>query len=256
MGVAQEGFAALAGPFHRAADALRGPGAHRLFRIDEDLGAEAPAHVRRDHPQLVLGREADEGGEDEPRHMGILAVVQRVKASSPASYSPMAARGSMGLGARRLLCREMRVTCAARAKAASVAALSPSPTHRPCCAGPRHGSARRPPPARGRDRPRPAARRNPLPRGGGVLGGVQRLRDHHGHMVAHIAHRIHGERGMGARLHGRAVLGVDHPAADEPAETVLREILPGEDGHHAGHGCGRCRVDARMRAWAWGERRK
>jgi hypothetical protein len=37
----------------------------------------------------------------------------------------MAARGSIGTGASRLLIRSMRVTCAARAKAASTAPASP-----------------------------------------------------------------------------------------------------------------------------------
>ena len=52
---------------------LRGPQAHRLLGIDEDLGAEAAADVGRDHAQLVLGREADEGRQHQPGHVRVLA---------------------------------------------------------------------------------------------------------------------------------------------------------------------------------------
>jgi hypothetical protein len=62
-------------PFHFTGrpDLLRRPEAHRLLGVDEDLGAEAAADVRRDDAQLVLGRDADEGREHEPRDMRVLA---------------------------------------------------------------------------------------------------------------------------------------------------------------------------------------
>ena len=52
---------------------MRRPGANRLLGVDEDLRAEAAADVGRDDAELVLGREADEGGEHEPRDMRVLA---------------------------------------------------------------------------------------------------------------------------------------------------------------------------------------
>ena len=73
MRVGDEGFRTVRGPFHRTRDLLRGPQAHDLFRIDEDLRAEAAADIRRDHPQLVLGRNPDKGRDHQPRHMRILA---------------------------------------------------------------------------------------------------------------------------------------------------------------------------------------
>jgi hypothetical protein len=54
MGVGQEGLGAVRGPLHGAAHLLGGPDAHGFFRVDEDLGAEAAAHIRRDDAQLVL----------------------------------------------------------------------------------------------------------------------------------------------------------------------------------------------------------
>ena len=73
MRVGQEGFDAVGGPLHRALDLLRRPDADRLFRIDEDLGAEAAADIRRDDAQLVLRRDADEGREHEAGHVRVLA---------------------------------------------------------------------------------------------------------------------------------------------------------------------------------------
>jgi len=69
-----------------------------------------------------------------------------------------------------------------------------------------------------------------------VLGLRQRLGDHHGDVVADIAHLALGEDGMGTGAHRRAVLGVDHPAADEPADLVGRHIVAGIDRDHARHG--------------------
>ena len=51
---------------------LRRPQSDDFLRVDENLRAEAAADVRRDHTQLVLGRHADEGGDDETSHMRIL----------------------------------------------------------------------------------------------------------------------------------------------------------------------------------------
>ena len=47
-----------------------------------------------------------------------------------------------------------------------------------------------------------------------------------------------------AHLHGRAVLGLDQPAADQVAQPVGLDVLAGEHGQHAGHGLGRGLVDA------------
>src|SRR5207245_6379326 len=53
--------------------------------------------------------------------------------------------------------------------------------------------------------------------------------------VADIAHLIDRERRPGAHLHRRAVLGVDHPAADKIADPVGLELLAGQHANDAGH---------------------
>ena len=65
---------------------------------------------------------------------------------------------------------------------------------------------------------------------GRVLGLRQRLGDDDGDVVADVAHLALGQRRVRARLHRRAVLGMDHPAADQAADLVGREVLAGEDG--------------------------
>ena len=60
MRIGEEGFRAIAGPFHRATYLLGGPQRHHFFRIDVDLGAETAADIRRHYPQLVLLRDVVE----------------------------------------------------------------------------------------------------------------------------------------------------------------------------------------------------
>ncbi len=57
--VAQEGFAALAGPFHRPRQPLRRPAHQREFRIEGVAGAEIAADVARDHAHRVVGDTED-----------------------------------------------------------------------------------------------------------------------------------------------------------------------------------------------------
>ena len=70
-----------------------------------------------------------------------------------------------------------------------------------------------------------------------LFRGVSRLRisirDDDGDVIAHVAHLALGERWMGARLHRRAVLRMDHPAADEAADLIGRDVVAGEDRNHA-----------------------
>ena len=70
--VGEKGLRTIRRPFHRPADFARGPQADDLFRVDENLGTEAAADVRRDHAQFVLRRHADESGDDQPRHVRVL----------------------------------------------------------------------------------------------------------------------------------------------------------------------------------------
>ena len=91
--IGEERLRAVGDPFHRPADALRRPQRHDFFGIDENLGAEAAADVGRDHAQLVLGRHADEGGDDKARHVRVLRrVPQREGAGAGIVFADRGAR--------------------------------------------------------------------------------------------------------------------------------------------------------------------
>ena len=245
MRVAEERLGAIGGPFHRAADLLGRPDADCLLGIDEDLGAEAAPDVGRDHAQLVFGRDADEGGEHQPRHMRVLAggvereavgariiIADRGARLHGVRHQPVVddvelghVRGAGEGGFRLVLVAEMELE---------------------------HGVV-------GRDFVH--RRAADLAGAGGVvhrgkhlvvdvdlLGRVLGLGigvgDHHRDMVPDVAHLALGQRRMRPRLHGRAVLRMDHPAADQAADLVGRKIVAGKHRQDAR----RCRRRRRCRS--------
>jgi hypothetical protein len=57
MGGGEEVLAAVLDPFDRASERHRRPRQQHLLRIEQhDLGAEAAAHERRDHPHLAFAQ--------------------------------------------------------------------------------------------------------------------------------------------------------------------------------------------------------
>ncbi len=52
--------------------------------------------------------------------------------------------------------------------------------------------------------------------------------DDHGHRVAYMARTPLCQQRVRAGLHRRAVLGMDHPAADQAAEIVLGDVFAGQ----------------------------
>ncbi len=222
---------------------LRRPDAHRLFRIDEDLRAEAAADIGRDDAELVLGREPDERREHETRDMRVLA--RRVERQRVRAGIVLADRGA----------RLHRVRDQAIVDEVDLRHMR----------GGREGGFRRglvaEMPVVDRVVGRDVVDRGAADRGleiddrrqhvifdvqllGGVLGLSVGVRDHDGDVVADIARLALSERGMGARLHRRAVLGKDRPAADQPADLVGRDVVAREHGDDARRGQGRGGVDA------------
>ena len=70
---------------------------------------------------------------------------------------------------------------------------------------------------------------------GGVPGLRQRLGENDGDRVADVVRLAVRERRMRRHLHRRAVLGRDHPAANEIADLVARKLGAGEHREHARH---------------------
>src|SRR4029077_411191 len=81
-----------------------------------------------------------------------------------------------------------------------------------------------------------------------LFGGVTRLRltlrDHDSNRVAYVAHRLGGQGGVRRHLHGCAVLGMDHPAADQISDFVGGELFTREHINHPRHCPGGGDIDA------------
>ena len=242
--VRQERFRSLRRPFDRPVDLLGRPRANRLLGIDEDLRAEAAADVRSDHAQLVFRRESDERREDEPRDMRVLA--RRVERDRIGSGVVFADRG-----ARLHRIRDQPVVYEVElghVRSPGKGRIGGSlVAHVPI----EHGIVWR----RVVD-----LRLTGIGGGRGVDGGRQlaivdnyllrrfarlciSIGDHDGDMVADVANFALSERRMSAGLHRRSVLRMDHPAADEAADLVGRDVVAGEDCNHAGRFQGGGSVD-------------
>ncbi len=223
MRVGEEGFRAVGGPLHRPAHLARRPQADDLFRIDEDLRAETAADIRRDDPQLVLRRHADEGGDDQTRDMRVLrGIPQRQIVGAGVVFGQRRARlhgvrhqpvvddvelgdvlgvGESGLG--RLGVAEVPLVDRVvgdvgmdlrRALGLRLGRIDDRGQHLVV----------------------------DLDLLGRVLALPDRLGDHHGDGIADAVDLRGRQRRMRRHLHRRAVLGMDHPAADQVADLVGR----------------------------------
>ncbi len=246
MGVGEETLPAVGRPSHRYAEPTRRPQAHGLLGIDENLRSESAAHIGRHHAQLVLRREPDECRQDKARHVGIL----RGGVEREATFGTVVDRGRR---ARLDRIRHQPIVDevdldpvrGARERAIDRALVAESPLI--------DGVVR----SLGVDLR--SARRL---RGGRIddgweflvfdldhLGGVARLilglRHHDRDRITDVSHHVPGQRRIGRGPHRRAVLRMDHPAADQAADLVVRELRAGEHADHARRTARRGGVDPR-----------
>ena len=161
MRVGEEGLGAVGGPFHRPVDLLGRPDADRLLGIDEDLRAEAAADIGRDHAQLVLGRDADEGRQHEPRDMRVLA--RRVEREGVRAGIVVAdRRARLHRVGDQAIVDEVELGDV-RGRGEGRVGRAPcrrDASCRPCCSARRHAPAARPARRSSRCRQPPAARRS------------------------------------------------------------------------------------------------
>ena len=239
--VGEEGLAALGGPLDRAPDAPARPDERRLFRVQKNLRAEAPAHIGRYHAHLVLRKPEDEGRHQQPLDVWVLARhVQGVRI--------VRARIGGICGARLDGVRNQPIVDQREPR--DVRRLFEGRIHRAGIA----------------DRPgvaevigRLAVHRSLAARCGfGVTHNRQRLvihldearsrlglrpgfGDHQGDLLAGIAHGAFGEHRMLRLLHRTAIGRLDQPAAGQATDSC--EVLAGEHGQHARCGARRCGID-------------
>ena len=240
MGVGEEALAALPGPLDRPAEPLGGEQADALLGVDEDLGAEAAADVGRDHPELVLGRHADERRDHEARDVRVLARgVEREGVGGAIVLADRGARldrvrhqavvdqldrGDVGGAGDRLVDRRRiaELPLVDRVPRDLVVDLRLA-----LIAG-----------VRGRH----AGRQDlvvDLDQLGGILGLVVARGDHAGDVVADVARLALGQDRVRPGLHVGAVPGLHHPAADQAAPAGRLDVVAGQHREHAGGRLGR-----------------
>ena len=251
MGIADKGLAAVGRPLDVAVELFRGPGQAHVFGIQVDLGAEAATDIRRNHTHLVFGQAQDESAEDQPDDMRILrGGVDRCAVGAGIILADGAARlhrigrqavvhqldlGDMG-GRGKGLFRRCLV-----AKFPVVAQVAGRIGMHLRCAGLECGT-------------HIDHRSQDFVIDFDDFAGIARLagaaRDHHGHQVADISHMVDGDDVVTRCLVWIALLVLDRPAADQPADLVGSHILAGVDGDDTGHlacGIGVDRPDFRER---------
>jgi hypothetical protein len=226
MRVGQEGLAALGRPLDGAVE-LGCPGGSHVLGVQEDLGAEAAAHVGRDHAHLVLGQAQHEGRHQQALDVRVLVGhVQRVLVRGAVVAGVGGAR-LHGVGDQAVVDQVQlgdvrgageggvhRGLVAQRPLVAVV--VGRLVVQRRALGGGAHVDHRR------------QLLVVHLHQLGGVLGLLQRVGHHHGHVVAHVAHLLDRQDGVRRLLHRRAVGAGDQPAAGQAVDLAV-DVGPGED---------------------------
>ena len=196
--VGDEGFGPIRGPLDWPPDLSRRPQNRRFLLVDEDLGPESATYVGSDDVQLVFGCDLDEGGQHEAVDVRVLArQAQGVVAGRGVVASDrgprlhrirdepvvdeVEARHVVGAGegvVRRRAVADLPVI-------AEVAGRVGVDLRRPFRERVLHGHQRR---------EAGVAHLHLLRRVARLAGA---LRDHDGHRVSDVAHRIDGENRMG-----------------------------------------------------------
>ena len=242
--VGRNGLAALARPFHRAAELARRPQHQPVLGVLPALGAEGAADVAHDHADRVLGHLEDVGGQRVAHAVRILHVgVERVAALAGIPGAQRAARLQvLRVHARDHVApahhprgaREGRVGRGLVAGLVQVGdVVRAGVPHRGPAAG-RGGRG-------GHRGQRSVIDLDPC---GGVLGLGERLGHDHGDRIAHVAHALAGQRLVRRREHRRAVRALALERHRHGAERIA-QVGAREDRQHAGQLRGGLRVDAR-----------
>ena len=219
---------ALALPLDRPADLARGPEHEPVLGVLPALGAERPAHVARDHPDLVLRDLEDVAGQRVAHAVRVLdvgvegvAVLPRVvhperaarlhvlgvhAGDDVAAPHPVGGPGEGRLG-RRLVSELVQVGHVVRA-------LVPD----------RRGPRLRRGPGVGHRGERLVVDADQV---GRVLGLGAGLGHHQGHRIAHVARAVHRQAAVRRREHRGAVGSRALERHLHGAEAVARHVCPG-----------------------------
>ena len=231
--IGQEGLAAVGGPLDGAVQLPRRPGERHVFRVQEDLGAEAAAHVGGDDTHLVLRQAQHESRHQQALHVRVLVGhVQRVLVGGAvvgtdgrAGLHRIGHQAVVAEGDLRDLGRagEHRVDRGLVADGPLVAAV----VRRSVVQGRGLGSIAH----IHHRRQHVVVHLHGL---GGIARLLQRVRHHHCDVIAHVADLALRQHGMRRLLHGLPVRAGDQPAAGQAVHLAF-QVLAGEHPCDAGH---------------------
>ena len=235
MGVGHEAFAALAGPFHRAAQLAGGPGDDGFLGVVVDLGAEAAADVRGDDAQLVFRDVQHEGAHQQPDDVRVLAGgVEGEIARGGVEVAERDARFH-GVGDQAVVGQvELYDLGGVGEDAIDHGLVADDPVVADVAGDAVMHLGRAGGDGIGQVGDGGQVRVVDVDQFGGVLGLLLGFGDHDGDRVADMAHLADRDHRMRRFGHRRAVLVVDLPAAGNAADIFRRHVGADEDPHDAG----------------------
>ncbi len=234
MRVGHERFGTVRRPLHRPLQLAGGPGNDRLLGVVVDLGAEAAADIGRKDAQLAFRDMQHERAHQQPDHVRVLAGrVEREVARGRVEIADRGARlhrvGDQPV-VDQLDLRDLVRLIESGIGGALVAQL-PVVAGVAGCDVPELRRRRLDRILDGRDRAQRLV--VDFDQLGRVPRGLAAVGDHHGDLVADIAHASDRERRMRRLLHRAAVLELDRPAAGQAADIVLGHVRASEHGDDA-----------------------
>ena len=230
MRIRLEGFGPLRRPLDRPIDLLRGPRDNDILRVEEDLGAKCATDIGSHDAHLVLGESQHKGGHEQTLDVRVL--VRDVEQVAILAAIVVADRRTRldcighqpvidDLERRDVRClRECLIDCCLVAECPNVAGV----VRRDVVENRRAALARISKLSDGRQDVIVDVHQLR-----GILRLSQRLGDHHGNVVADIAHTPLREDRVRRLLHRLAVHVGDQPAARESINLCRGDVFASED---------------------------
>ena len=242
--VAHEAFAAVGGPFHRAAEFAGRPGDDGFFGVVVDLAAEAAADIRGDDAQLGFRNVQHEGAHQQADDVRVLAGGVEGEVAGGCVVVAEGDPGLHGVGDQAVVGQiQLHDMRGAGEDVVHDRLVADDPVVAEVA-----GHAVMNFDGAGFDRVGQVGHGGQIAvvdfqQFGGVFGFLLAGGDDHGDRVADVADLADREDGVRRFGHRGAVLVVDLPAAGQAADAVGLHISADEDLHHAGRGRGGGDVD-------------
>ena len=244
VGIAQEGLVAVGVPLDIAVQLFGGPGQANVFGVEVNFGTETTAHIGGDDAHFVLGQTHDEGRHEQALDVRVLVGnVQRVLVVGTAVRANGGTR-LHGVGDQTVVDQvklghmgrmgKSRIHLGFVTNGPFIAVVVRRFSMHAGCARFLRGAHI------DHGRQHVVVHFHEL---GGIARLLQGFRDHHGHMVAHIANLALGQDRVRRLFHGLAIGAGDQPAARQAVDFVVGNIGANKHIEHARRGFGSSHID-------------